>query len=335
MPPLNSDMFRHVIFVFSLVAGLAGFPSFAIFAQSDFFPAEMVVTASTLKLRSKPDITAANVVESLPRGTVLKVQSVYKNGEVVEINGAYAPWYEVVAPSGKKGYAFGAFLSGTYGLFYEDQVVEGDLPPLEWYGVYKRDSFSDEVRKIEVTTKKEFNEMYEEEVNLLKTNEKDTSKFIIGTIYSFPTGYAGPLGIMDSPGWFFEGGLNPGSMVPISSGQMPGDTVYGETLFLTATGCAILKDNYVQISGYQLQVLEMLPDNGRVQDLTHWFRYEPDMNPSLQLLWYGDLDHDRFPDAVIHDCPIEMGCRTSLFLSSKAEKGEMLHKVCEYFWYGD
>jgi Bacterial SH3 domain len=328
-------MYRKVLFVSMLAAFVAGFLAFPLQAQSDFFPEEMIVTASSLKLRAKPDIAGQNVIESLSRGTVVKVVSVANSGEVVEVNGAFAPWYEVMAPSGKKGYAFGAFLSGTYGLFYEDQIIEGDLPPVEWYGVYQRDSFSDEVRKITVTTKKEFNEMYGEDMNVLKTNQKDTSKFIIGTIHPLPTGYAGPLGIMDSPGWFFEGGLNPGAMVPVSSGQMPGDTVYGETLFLTATGCATLKDSYVQITGFQIHVMEMLPDNSRIQDLSPWFKYEPDLNPSVQLLWYGDLDHDRFPDVLIHDCPMEMGCRSSLFLSSKAKKGEILRKVCEYYWYGD
>ena len=328
-------MFRKVFNLCALVTIFANALPHLLSAQTDFFPAEMVVTASALKLRSKPDVTAANVVETLSRGAIVKVNNIFNGGEVVEINGSYAPWYEVTSASGKKGFAFGAFLAGTIGLYYEDQIVEGALPPMEWYGVFRRDSFSDEVRKINVSVKKEYSEMYGEDVSLLKTDQKDTSKFIIGTISPLPVGYAGPLGIMDSPGWFFEGGLNPGAMVPISSGQAPGDTIYGETLFLAATGCATLKDNYVQISGFKLQVLEMLPENSRIQDLTKWFAYQPDMNPSVQLLWYGDIDHDMMPDALIHDCPMEMGCRSSLFLSSKAQKGELLRKVCEYFWYGD
>lgn len=328
-------MFRKVFYLCALVSIFANAHPYLLSAQTDFFPPEMVVTASALKLRSKPDVTASNVIETLTRGAIVKVNSIFNGGEMVEINGSYAPWYEVTAASGKKGYAFGAFLASSIGLYYEDQIVEGALPPVEWYGVFRRDSFSDEVRKINVSVKKEYSEMYGEDVSLLKTDQKDTSKFIIGSVTPLPVGYVGPLGIMDSPGWFFEGGLNPGSMVPISSGQAPGDTLFGETLFLAATGCATLKDNFVQISGFKLQVLEMLPENSRMQDLTKWFTYQPDMNPSVQLLWYGDIDHDMLPDALIHDCPMEMGCRSSLFLSSKAPKGQLLQKVCEYFWYGD
>ena len=306
-------------------------------AQTEFYPEEMIVSASALKLRSAPNTTNSMTIETLQRGTTVKVLGVHNNGEMVEVNEEYAPWYKVESSTGKIGYAFGAYLKGTYFLWYEDEPIEGNLPPLNWYGLYRRDSFADEIRKIEVRVKKEYSEMYEAEVEILKTNQKDTSKFIIGTTKILKTGYAGPLGIMDSPGWFFEGGLNPGAMLPISTGQSPGDTTYGETYFLAATGCASLKDNFVQITGYKVQLMEMYSDNGsgKSQDLTPWFQYMPDMNPSVQLLWYGDLDQDKLPDALIHDCPIEMACRTSLFLSSQAKKGEILRKVCEHFWYGD
>lgn len=304
-------------------------------AQTGYFPEKMIVTASVLKLRSAADVSKSNVIETLPRGTVLEVKGLHNKGEVVEVADKYAPWYQVVSPSGKMGYAFGAFLTGTYSLHFEDEMMDGELPPVLWYGVYRRDSFSDEVRKIEVSVKREYSEMYGEDVALLKTNQKDTSKFIIGSVEMMKEGYAGPLGITDSPGWFFEGGLMPGSMLPISSGQVPGDTLYGDTYFLAATGCATLKDNYMQISNFKMEVFEMLPDASRNQDMTEWFVCEPGLNPSVQLLWYGDIDQDRLPDAVIHDCPLEMGCRTSLFLSSKAKKGALLQKVCEHFWDGD
>ena len=38
---------------------------------------------------------------------------------------------------------------------------------------------------------------------------------------------------------------------------------------------------------------------------------------------------DGKPDALLDDCPYEMGCRDALFLSSKAKPGEYLRKVCE------
>jgi hypothetical protein len=328
-------MFKQLTKKLPVVFALLAFAIFS-HAQAEFVPSEMIVSASALKLRAQADVNSA-ALETLPRGTIVQVVGVHNNGEVVEVNETYAPWYQVKTNTGKTGYVFGAYVVGTYGLYYEGEPIEGSLPPLNWYGVYRRDSFSDELRRIEVRVQKQYSEMFEQDLELLITNQKDTSKFIIGTTEQLKTGYAGPLGIMDSPGWFFEGGLQPGSMLPISSGQLPGDTTFGQTYFLAATGCAMLKDNYVQVNDYKLQVVEAFnPDgNNKQQDITQWVRCLPDMNPTVQLLWYGDIDQDKLPDALIHDCPFEMGCRASLYLSSKAKPGEILHKMCEYFWFGD
>lgn len=309
--------------------------TFSLNAQTDYFPEQMMVKVAALKLRSEPTIDKSNVLATLSKGDIVDVLGTHNRGEVVGVGGLYAPWYKVKNKAGVTGYAFGAYLSGMYNLHYEDELVESGLAPLNYYGVYRRDSFSDELRKIEVRTEKTYSEMYEAEVQLLKTNQKDTSKFIIGTVEKLREGYVGPLGIMDSPGWFFEGGLTPGVMIPISAGQAPDDTTFTETVFLAATGCAELKDSYISISGFKLQVIEILPENNRTQDLSAWFTCEAGLNPTVQLLWYGDIDRDRLPDAVIHDCPYEMGCRTSLFLSSKARPGELMRKVCEHFWEGD
>lgn len=304
-------------------------------AQSSFFPAEVVVSASSLKIREKPDVSTGKVVATVPRGTVLSVQETFNDGEVFEVDTLFGPWYKVQSDKGYNGYVFAPFVCSTTQIFYEEDVVANPvLPPLQWYGVYQRDSFSDEVRRIEVRLKKQLSEVDGEAVNVLKTNQKQPSKFIIGSLKGLPTGYAGPLGITDSPGWFFEGGLQPGAMQPISAGQAPGDTTVGETYFLAATGCAALKNSFVQISGYQLQALELrADDDALIQNLTPWVNPELGVNPSVALLWYGDLDQDHRPDALIQDCPFEAGCRNSLFLSSKARQGELLHKVCEYFFY--
>jgi hypothetical protein len=326
------SFFRTLTRLAVVLCGILGAEMLA--AQNAFFPPEVVVTASALKLREQANLQS-KVLETLPRGTVMQVTGIHNDGEVVEVDSMYAPWYKV-RHNGKVGFVFGGFVTETIGLYYENDIAnQPTLPQLNWYGVYMRDSFSDEIRKIEVRYEEEYSEMVDGMIQVLKTNQREESKFIIGTTYKLPLGYVGPLGITDSPGWFFEGGLAPGAMQPISVGQEPGDETIGETYFLAATGCAALKDNFVQVTGYQLQVLEINDTNSRMQNLTPWFLAEIGINPQVQLTWYGDLDQDKKPDAVIHDCPFEMGCRASLFLSSKAQSGEMLRKVCEHFWYGD
>jgi len=72
------------------------------------------------------------------------------------------------------------------------------------------------------------------------------------------------------------------------------------------------------------------------QDITDWLRPGSiEFTPAVNVTWYGDLDGDDKPDAVLSDCPSESGCRESVFLSSKARRGEFLRKVCERFWPGD
>jgi uncharacterized protein YgiM (DUF1202 family) len=308
-------------------------------AQSTFYSSEMVVTASSLKLRKEASTQSA-ALETIPRGTIIEVIGTHNDGEVVAVDTIYAPWYKVRF-KGKEGYVFGAFVQPTYTLYYElEPLFEREIHQLNYYGIYRRDSFSDEVRKIKVRFDEQYSEMHDMKLKVLKTDQKDTSKFIIATPYNLPTGYAGPLGITDSPGWFFEGGLAPGDMQSISVGfddkaNPPVETV-GQSYFVAATGCAALKGNFVQVSGYQLQVFEMdAGSEALLQNLTPLVTPEPGINPQVSVSWYGDLDHDNKPDMLLHDCPVEMGCRVSLFLSSKARTGELLHKMSEYFWYAD
>jgi hypothetical protein len=92
----------------------------------------------------------------------------------------------------------------------------------------------------------------------------------------------------------------------------------------------------VRITDYKLTLLDYANEPILTQDLTDWVRTEiPEVNPTVDLLWFGDLDRDNKPDAIIQDCPYEVGCRASLFLSSKARSGEYLRKTCEFYWPGD
>ncbi|MFN8303987.1 MAG: SH3 domain-containing protein [Saprospiraceae bacterium] len=300
----------------------------------DFYPEEYVVTASSLNLRESPDINSKKVA-SLSRGTVVQFVGVAFNGEYVEVDSIFNRWYKVKHQN-TTGYVFGAYVCPTVGLYYENEFFDEELPPLNWYGVYARDSFSDEIRKIEVRTKEEYNEFYGGNIKVLKTNQKQSSKFIIGSVRPFRTGYAGPLGVFEVTDHFVNNGLGPGATYGISPGYPEGDTTAKATYVLTATGCAEFVDDYVQLHNYKLLVLDYSTQPATRQDITQWVTPEvPEISPTVSLSWYGDLDGDNRPDALIDDSPYEVSGRTSLFLSSKARPGEFLRKVCEHFWPGD
>lgn len=320
--------------------------AFQLNAQSDFFSEEMIVTASSLNLRETPDKNGKKI-SSLPRGTVVEFVEALNKGQWVQAdttdpNSPYGPWLKVRA-QGKVGWAFGAHLTGTVGLYYEGGLFwsENPLPPLSWYGVYARDSFADELRKIEVQLVEEKSEYFGEDVKVLKTNQKDPSKFIIGSLKPMQAGYAGPLGIFEVRDMYLSGELAPGNTVSIHPGGETNsiDTTIKPSYVFVATGCARIEESEyldVKVADYKLTLLDYTTTPPRRQDLTPFVQPElEEFNPSIRLNWYGDLDMDGKPDAILNDCPIEMGCRDALFLSSKAKNGEYLRKVCEHYWIGD
>ena len=320
--------------------------AFPLSAQSQFFPEEMVVTANSLNLRETPDINGKKIT-SLPRGTVVQFVEAHNKGQWVQAdttdpNSPYGPWLKVRA-QGNAGWVFGAHVCGTLVLHHEGDVFwnENPLPPLNWYGVFQRDSFADELRKIEVRVVAEKSELYGDDVKVLKTNQKDQSKFIIGSLQPMKTGYAGPLGVFDVRDMYLSGELAPGATLSIHPGgdMNSNDTMIKPNYIFAVTGCARLDNSEylnVKVSDYKLTLLDYAAQPPRQQDLTPWVQPESEeFNPLVRLSWYGDLDMDGKPDALLDDCPYEMGCRDALFLSSKARPGEYLRKVCEHFWPGD
>lgn len=325
---------------------LAAFLFFAVQggAQSSFFPDEMIVTASSLNLREAPDKNGKKIA-SLPRGTVVQFIEADNNGQWVQAdttdpNSPFGPWLKVRS-EGRTGWVFGAHLTGTTGLYHEEDMFWNDdpLPALNWYGVYSRDSFADELRKIEVRIVEENSEIYGANIKVLKTNQKDRSKFIIASLKPMKTGYAGPLGIYEVRDMYLSGELAPGSAVSVHPGGDLNDTLIKPSYLLVATGCATLtSEEYVnvKVNDYKLTLLDYSSEPPGRQDLTPWVQPAmEEFNPTVRLSWYGDIDMDGKPDVLIDDCPFEMGCRDALFLSSKAKPGEFLHKVCEHFWPGD
>ncbi len=324
-----------LFFSLALFAGLTGLTAQP---TSYFYPEEMVVTANALNLRETPDVNGRKVA-TLPRGTVVQYLEAYKDNEYVQADtldpkSAYGAWLKVRYRN-QTGYAFSAYLTGTYVLEYEDDIVE-NIPSMQWYAVYARDSFADELRRIMPRIEEQYNEMYGMKVQVLKTNQKETSKFIVGVLSPLTTGYCGSLGSLDMNMMFMTPYLGPGSQLAIYPGNDQNDTLSKPTYGLAATGCARFQGNDVRVSDFQLTLLDYGTEPMFRQNLTPWVQVAyPEATPSVQLLWFGDLDRDNKPDAIIQDCPYEIGCRASLFLSSKARPGERLRKVAEHFWPGE
>ncbi|MCC7246047.1 MAG: SH3 domain-containing protein [Saprospiraceae bacterium] len=312
-------------------------------AQSTYFPEEMVVTATTLNLRETPDVNGKKVT-GLPQGTVVKFIQVWENGmwvsaDSTDENAPWGPWLKV-SYKDKTGWAFGTYLTGTTTLMYEDEYVFGEaytsIPPMMFYGIYQRDSFADEIRRVQVRYVKESNDMFGENIFTLKTNQPTKSKFIIASTTPLQEGYCGALGIFDLQSSYYGDMLTPGSMQSIYPGNDMNDTIIKPSYGLAATGCARLENGTVLVNDYKLTLIDYMQESLPTQNLTQWFATAaPEISPNVRLLWYGDLDHDNKPDAIFQDCPYEIGCRASLFLSSKAKSGEYLRKVAEHFWPGE
>ena len=116
-----------------------------------------MVTATTLNLRETPDINGKKVT-GLPQGTVVKFVQAWENGmwvsaDSTDENAPWGPWLKV-SYKDKTGWAFGTYLTGTTSLMYEDEFVFGEvytnIPPMMFYGIYQRDSFADEIRRVQI-----------------------------------------------------------------------------------------------------------------------------------------------------------------------------------------
>lgn len=297
-----------------------------------FFQDEYVVQATSLNLREKPDRNS-KAIENLPRGTVVKFLEAWEKGRFVQLDTLYGQWYKVRSPKGKEGYVYSHYLAGTYELRVEDAWTEGLTQGLEWYGVYMRDSFADELRRVQLRVAPVVdNDPNSLPYPTLKTDQKQVSKFLLGTRTPLKPGFCGSLGAYDlGVTAYFDGKLTPGSLLITYAGNEIGDTTSRPSWFLAATGCGRLTDTAMVVDDYRLYVMDNYPQPTVKQELTDFVKAQAGTVPAVSIVWYGDLDYDGRPDIVLDDCPEEMGCRYSLYLSSKARKGELLRKVCEYY----
>lgn len=321
--------------VFKLASLLLVFVASAGQAQSFVFtPEEVIVSALALNIRASPDVNADKVATAT-RGERLRVLEVYNDGEYFSVDDRMAPWYKVSYKQ-QVGYVFGAYVQQAYQLLFENSFFSDDalLPECQWYGIYARDSFADELRPIRVRLEMTEDEVFGQ-IQVVRTDQKDTSKFIIGSISPLRPGYAGPLGASSVNDLFISSELQPGAAIGIFAGSDFGEDRPKPIYSLVGSGCAELDDMaMLRFRDFRIQVIDYAPENPRLQDISGWLIPEDqsDFYPIISVIWYGDIDGDDSPDALIHDCPNEAGCRASLFLSSLARKGEFLRKATEYFF---
>lgn len=315
-----------------------GFPAAAQYAP--FVPEELVVTANSLNLREEPNINSKKIA-SIPRGAKMRFLEAHDNGAFVQTDtldaeGPWAPWYKVSYQK-QTGYVFGAHVSGRYNLYFEGAYMETMPVGLHWYGVYTRDSFADETRKIEVKIVDEYNEMYGATAKFLRTNQPDVAKFLIATSEPLKTGFSGPTGIFDVNQYYGNNTMFPGATVVIHRGfdaKNAADTLSSPSYVISALGCVEMRDNVTMFENYRLLLFDYTDAEIPVQqDLTPWFKTAfLELYPTISLFWQGDLDQDGKPDAVFQDCPEEGGCRISLLLSSEAKGKDRLKKICETYF---
>ncbi|MFM8486522.1 MAG: SH3 domain-containing protein [Bacteroidota bacterium] len=314
----------------------------AVTAQSTpYFPEEMIVTADNLNMRVAPGKNSAKS-GSLIKGTVVQFVEAWNNGEYVQLdttdeNSPFGPWLKVRAGN-KTGWVFGSYLNSTTGLYYEESLLfeEPATELFNWYGVYRRDSFADELRAVKVTKGKVTDEFTGQELDVLKTDQEDASKFLIASRTPLKTGYCGPMGFMDVEQAGCVSFLNPGTQFAVYPGNDLNDTLIKPAYGIAVTGCAELEGMMTVIKNFSVKVLDYATEPLKVQNLTQWLTCEnPEDAPIVEFLWFGDIDRDNKPDIILQDCPYAGGCRASLYLSSRAKPDELLHKVCEHFWPGE
>lgn len=308
-------------------------------AQTEpFVPEELIVTANSLNLREEPSIDSKKLA-SVPRGAKMQFLEAYDRGtyfqaDTLDPNGAYAPWYKVKYQK-HTGYVFGAHVAGRYNLHLDGEFMETLPAGMFWYGVYARDSFADEMRKVEVKISEEMHEMYGEMAKVLRTNQPDRAKFLLATIEPLKTGYAGPLGSLDINQYYYNDILLPGATIGLHRGydaKNAADTLSYPSYVLMALGCVEIRENMTLFNDYRLLLFDYSDAEPYQQDLTPWVQtVSPDIPIGISMFWQGDLDGDGKPDAVIQDCPEEVGCRISLFLTSEARGGDRWKKMCESF----
>ncbi len=298
-------------------------------AQSTVWPEKLEVTASALKLRDAPNLDSKTLA-TMPQGAILENLGNVLNPDLVwqEIDGKGAYWMNVQY-QGQTGFVFGAYVTPLFNLFFEDISIEY-LPNVKnWYGMYDSPK-GDELRKIEVHTTLDSNEMSGDFDLTLRSHNPEKSKFIIGTNRTLKTGITGN---------FFnrygEASMHLSNALELISGK----TISLNSLYMTeisydlmCTGSFELEPKWLVQRDFKIWITKRLSPNSNISVKQNLLIFIKDPQETYTVKWFGDLDGDGNPDMLMGMCGREGGCIDMLFLSTAAKNGELLRPVTVYSW---
>jgi hypothetical protein len=264
-----------------------------------------VIAKSGINVRNSPESTA-ELVFKVPRNQLVTVCSAYAS-EVEEIEGVKSRWMEI-RYRGKKGFAFGGFLSEeetydlilTEGIFYERSEY--------WISEYNALTIDSNGVGMKLVDIKDY--LADQVVDIEKLKNEN-----ISFLFSGPHPYGGVSGIVDGAS------LLPGQSMEVAQNS----TLY-------ATGEIDYQSDMIKVKNYTLRhrysvsgdvfdkLLYELPETVEVPSITEM--------PEFKIHFAGDLDADRDLDIVLWVKVMDTDL-TLLLLSGNAEPGFALRQ-CVY-----
>ncbi|MBP8239301.1 MAG: SH3 domain-containing protein [Saprospiraceae bacterium] len=312
---MNSYLIR-MLFLLLLLAGLHTLP-----AQSLLPFDEWMVIASSLRLRAEPAANA-EVLATIPNGELVMHISSLQPDKPLVVNGLKGYWIKVRYRE-QEGFVFSAYLSGKYVLLSEGATLQNAPVVKYWYGVYYTET-GEMLRPISVrfdTVK------YDDGAFAhlaLKSNQKDTSIFIIGLNKPLSSRQAGIWASTVGVLWNDPDYIRAGDQIALPIGRDRSGFI-PPCYYLLATGSYELESWGFTQKDFRLFVADNYSRYKVRQELTHIL---PGIE-SFKPVWAGDLDQDGKPDLIL-ECTTFNAVQDVLLLSSEAGPDELLRPVAVY-----
>jgi len=289
------------------------------------------------ELKTRPDISSQTIFLVPYWG---KVNGCGRSIGADVVNNTFGYWQRVQY-NGVEGYMFDGFfeeMDSAYDQFRDIRImVEGYVcaplnfdPALNWYGIYQTKTV-DSLIKVEIQISKRDSSNMEEMVNegggMIKTNRSVWSKslFLIGSKEPLNQSVAG-FG-MDTRVPLLYPGQTYSFGVPERTGR---EVRCVNDLQLNAIGTVTDIRYCPELVNYRLRITDTR-NNYKTQDLTNDFTYRGECG-MVHLYWFGDLDGDKKPD-LLFSASSDNKNQVTLFLSSKAKKGDFVKKVDQWTNY--
>lgn len=187
----------------------------------------------------------------------------------------------------------------------------------KWWGLFETDDGKYELVETTISVSERTDDCTDESIPFISIKDKRYPLFLARGSNRFKTGCVDtvplPKGVDGYPR------LLPGEQYHVNQCRP-----FYDVLFALGN---VVGPRYPRVKDYTLNIREQMREDGIVQELLH----VPDTDteePFPTINWIGDLDRDGRMDLLVDAQPYPGGPLV-LFLSSFAEKGEILHKVAE------